>query len=145
MSNLSAFECAKIIIAHGGGNISNLSLQKALYLAQMLWLGNNDEPLFTDAFEAWDYGPVVKPVYHKFKIYGSSPIRLVGKHSVDSSDIGEHLRDISEFAAREEPFRLVELTHKPGGAWDKVYKPGKSNTVIPLQLIKEEYDQFYSN
>ena len=36
------------------------------------------------------------------------------------------------------PWDLVEETHKPGGAWDRVYQNGKGNHQnIPNDLIKE--------
>ena len=55
-----------------GDTISNLKMQKLLYYAQGHFLATYKKPLFDDKIEAWKYGPVVKEVYDKFKIYGRS-------------------------------------------------------------------------
>lgn len=143
MSLVTAFECSKFIVAEGRGRITNLSLQKALYLAQLFWAGEKKVPLFDDDFEAWDYGPVVKTVYHKFKVYGSSPIKVTFNSEIKDTEIKEHLKAITSFAAEQSPFRLVELTHQKNGAWDKAYRPGESHIIIPFEEILREYEQLY--
>ncbi len=58
-----------------GYTISNMKLQKLLYLAQAFFLiEKNGEPCFRDKIKAWAFGPVVPGVYHEFKCYGNLPI-----------------------------------------------------------------------
>lgn len=54
--------------------VSNLKLQKLLYYVQAAKLVELGEAMFSSEISAWRYGPVVEPVYHKFKIYANSQI-----------------------------------------------------------------------
>ena len=52
--------------------MSNLRLQKVLYIAHMYHLGLCEgEPLINDGFQAWDYGPVDSELYHHAKGFGA--------------------------------------------------------------------------
>lgn len=70
----NVFEVAKKICEAGNWEITNLQLQKMLYIAQVFHLGQYKHHLFRAKFEAWDYGPVAPMVYHEFKIFGNKPI-----------------------------------------------------------------------
>ena len=54
--------------------ITNLKLQKLLYYAQGCVMALTDEPLFDEDIQAWEHGPVVPEIYHKYKSYGKSGI-----------------------------------------------------------------------
>lgn len=54
--------------------ISNLRLQKLLYYIQGASYMRRGEPLFSEDFYAWRYGPVNKETYDAFKGYGYSEI-----------------------------------------------------------------------
>jgi uncharacterized phage-associated protein len=58
----------------GGADVTPLKLQKLLYYAQAWSLALDDRPLFVDTIEAWEHGPVVPAVYHRFSSYGWRPI-----------------------------------------------------------------------
>jgi hypothetical protein len=116
---------AKYICAKSGWTVSNLQLQKLLYMAQMVHMGRNGgRRLFDGTFQAWDYGPVEPNVYHKLKRYGSSPV-------------GDAFFDALSFEDGE----LVDITHWPSGAWAKVYVPKAKSIVIPDAAIAEEYNE----
>ena len=51
--------------------ISNLRLQKYLFLCQCNSLAVSGETLFEEDFDVWAYGPVVKSVYFKYCMNGS--------------------------------------------------------------------------
>ena len=70
----NVFTVAFEICKNSGWNTSNLALQKLLYISQVFSLGQRDKILFKDKIEAWDYGPVIPKVYHKFKLFYKSPI-----------------------------------------------------------------------
>lgn len=57
-----------------GDCLTNLKLQKLVYYAQAWHLALHNKPLFDEKIEAWVHGPVIKSVYNRFKIGGSSPI-----------------------------------------------------------------------
>ncbi|MCH9780371.1 MAG: SocA family protein [Alphaproteobacteria bacterium] len=71
----TTFQAAKIAAITLDWKVTNLRLQKMLYLGHMWYWGRHDAPLVEDNFEAWDYGPVLPELYHKLKIYGASIIR----------------------------------------------------------------------
>lgn len=51
--------------------ISNLRLQKYLFLCQCNSIAASEKTLFEEDFDVWAYGPVVKSVYFKYCINGS--------------------------------------------------------------------------
>ena len=73
---VSSFQVAKKICELSNWTVTNLKLQKILYLAQMVHLGrNNGDPLIDEKFEAWMYGPVLPNLYKIMKEFGGSPVR----------------------------------------------------------------------
>jgi len=122
--------------------LSNLSLQKMLYIAQMVHLGKVRRPLIRDDFEAWDYGPVLPAVYHKAKIFGSGPVRNVFRtiEGIEANDDADNwlLRAYNSLIQKN-PGELISITHWDKGAWAKNYEPGVRHIVIPMGDILEEY------
>lgn len=94
-----------------GKNISNLVLQKLLYLIQAYSLidDNQPGPAFTDTIEAWQYGPVVPKAYYGFK-YNLDEIQSVNTHNLDST-IARRIDEIYNTFGSWDPFDLVKLTH----------------------------------
>jgi uncharacterized phage-associated protein len=72
---LRAMQAARMVCEHGSWRVTNLSLQKILYIAQMLFMGEHNTRLIDTDFEAWDYGPVSPEVYRKVRIFGANPIQ----------------------------------------------------------------------
>ena len=54
--------------------ITNLKLNKLVYYSYVESLRKLGRPLFDDAIEAWQYGPVEPAVYQAFSSYGRNPI-----------------------------------------------------------------------
>ena len=71
---ITAQSAASRACCRSGWSLSNLELQKILYVGQMLYLGRYNEPLVNEVFEAWDYGPVLPTIYHSAKMFGRSPV-----------------------------------------------------------------------
>lgn len=141
---ISIFEAAKHLGKQAGWSVSNLKMQKILYIAHMHHLGNYGEPLVHGLFEAWDYGPVHPDLYHHAKIFGADPVKNIfrsyknltnEKTEIEILDAAaEQLVDISGA-------QLVATTHRKGGAWEKNYLPGVKGMKIPNEDILEEYRQ----
>ena len=55
--------------------ITNLKLNKLVYYSYVESLRKLGRPLFDDAIEAWQYGPVEPAVYQAFSSYGRNPIQ----------------------------------------------------------------------
>ena len=116
--------------------ISNLQLQKILYFIQRDFL-RCDESAFSDAIEAWPFGPVVPAVYYHFCIFGSMAITTAYEGIVVEAKDRTRIDRIVETKRVLPPWDLVEDTHRKNGAWDQIYQDGAGNrTVIPPDLIK---------
>lgn len=138
--------------------ISNLRLQKLLYFVQAYYLAFTDshEPCFSEAIEAWDFGPVVPEVYHNFKCYGSGSIPTIESYfefdddeiwsvkrigfdedvipKADKEIINEVVDRFSDFSTTA----LVNLTHNQR-PWKNAYSQSR-NKEISKQSIKEYFE-----
>lgn len=138
---LHVLSAAKHLAKKSGWTLSNLELQKILYLAHMFYLGRNGDPLVFGSFEAWDYGPVHPDLYHRVKVYGADPVQDifygVGDllQGPEKAILEEALKDLGHLG----PGRLVNATHRKGGAWATHYQPGSRQSVIPNSAILAEY------
>lgn len=117
--------------------ISNLQLQKILFYIQKEFLGKG-KMAFADDIEAWQFGPVVPNVYYYFCGFGAMPISMIqGEYSIEEDK--SIIDAIIEAKRSLNPWELVAETHKPGGAWDQIYRDGVGNhNVIPTELIRTE-------
>lgn len=119
--------------------ISNSQLQKILYFIQKEFLKTRGERAFSDYIEAWQFGPVIPEVYYRY--CGSGGMTIV--FSFEDYTLKEYDQLTIDRIVNEKrelsPWKLVEETHKPNGAWAKTYKNGKGyRDVIPISLIQEE-------
>ena len=143
MNVLSAVDVANEVIrvAHETGKtISNMKLQKLLYLAQGIHLAlKNDTPLFVDPIEAWKYGPVVPSVYHKFKIYFSGDIPanhpFMGGSVAFDDEQKKLVRRVVELYGGLTAISLSNFTHLPESPWDSIYNADTFSAEIPVQSI----------
>ena len=138
----NVFSVAKILCKAGGWQLSNLQLQKILYILQVLHLGINSKPLFQAKFEAWNYGPVVPEVYHRFKLFGNKPVQEWAFPRIDENIPQTDLSFIAEASSalsKLPPFKLVALTHRKGTAWEQNYEPGIWDICIPESDMRQEF------
>lgn len=136
------FNAATRLCEKSGWTLTNLQIQKLLYLAHMVHLGDYDAPLITEKFEAWNYGPVQPDLYHAIKVYGSSPVKHIGYFSApvdDNSTEAKLLDKAYDELRHRSPSWLVAVTHWEKGAWARFYKSGMTNIVIPNSAILQEY------
>ena len=126
--------------AHGSGeHITHMWLQKLLYFAQGQHLARTGTPLFPDKIEAWQYGPVVPDIYHKYKVCGNSPIPKTDEETVNNMTTAENdllydvLREYGIYNANE----LMRQSHKTE-PWIKSYN-GERHQEIPLSDMREYF------
>lgn len=134
------FGAARYVCNKGNWDVSQLKLQKILYLAHMVYMGRTGKRLFEGPFQAWDYGPVQPYLYRKVSAFGARPIPDI---FAGAGELREDEQEILDEACRhllhKTPGQLVENTHTPHGAWAKNYVPGVRGITIPDGDILDEY------
>ena len=139
---ITALQAGKIMGERSTWRLSNLEMQKILYLAHMVHLGKHDaKPLVTGYFEAWDYGPVHPDLYHHVKRFGAGAVEDVfgdipwAPHGTEREMLESAVDELAEVRSS----RLVAITHWEGGAWAHHYNPGFRGRRIPNKAILDEY------
>lgn len=134
---------AKYICEAGDWQVSNLKLQKVLYMAQMYYMGQNDgERLFDAGFEAWEFGPVVPDLYRRVRMFGAGPIKDVfynARYFRSDDRRVNFLNEVCSELLPQRPGALVDITHWPEGAWAQNYVEGIRNIRIPDEHIFAEF------
>ena len=140
------FQAARQICRESGWTLSNLQLQKIIYIAHMFCLGTRRTPLIRDRFEAWDYGPVVPSLYHHVKMFGAKPIKDVffGAPEISDADTASVIRDATETLSKWTPGQLVNFTHQHDGAWAAHYDSERKGAIIPDEDILAEYPRRFN-
>ncbi|GCE65777.1 hypothetical protein OMCYN_01723 [cyanobiont of Ornithocercus magnificus] len=120
--------------------VTNLKLQKLLYLVQGHSLALLDTPIFQSPIAAWLHGPVVKDAYHEYKKYGRNPIPADSNFSnyTLTDEQRDLIKDVLEIYGQFSAWKLRELTHSHQPWLDHKCEAGE----IPQQEIK---DFFRSN
>ncbi|MDD6056611.1 MAG: DUF4065 domain-containing protein [Helicobacteraceae bacterium] len=125
-----------------GEIISNLKMQKLLYYAQGEFLAIFNKPLFSDKIEAWKYGPVVKSVYEKFKVYGRLAIDFKELENFKSEVYNKEALDFLPFFYKKyikfSALELVEKTHN-----EPPYKQVYSE-YITQEITQESLKEFFT-
>lgn len=135
----SAIDIAKYIILQCNNScktISNLKLQKILYFVQAEFLVSQNAPCFREEIEAWDFGPVIPDVYHRYKVYGSASIPKICEDGYcPFSHEDKILADgIIDQCSKYSASTLVEITHRQS-PWKNAYQK-YSGAVISNESIK---------
>jgi len=91
--------------------ITPLKLQKLLYYAQAWSLVFRGEALFYEDIEAWVHGPVIPPVYQRYKHHGYNLIPQENLFSVLTSDEMDVLNTVWVSYGKQSAKSLEELTH----------------------------------
>jgi uncharacterized phage-associated protein len=137
---ISASKAARRLCELNDWTTTNLELNKLLFFAQMIALGEKSEPLIKGHFEAWDFGPVMPEVYHNAKIFGNKPVKpflFSGRGPVEGWET-VFKRTMEEFGDLTSG-QLVAESHWNKGAWAKHYRPGARGIQIPNDDIAAEY------
>lgn len=97
-----------------GDNLSNLKLQKLLYYAQGFHLAMVGSPLFDDAIMAWNYGPVVPDIYHRYKPHGAGAIPRPEDFDAARfpAEVVAVLDEVNDVYGQFSAVRLMQLTHE---------------------------------
>lgn len=117
--------------------ITPLKLQKLLYFCYKKYYEDTDEALFSERFEAWPYGPVLRSIYDEFHAFHSDPITKFARNAdssvtlVDNTPAAEQVNIAIGFVWEKYKgytgIELSNLTHREGTAW---YKAKQENEMF---------------
>ena len=160
MNGYSAIRVGNALIdeaAREGSRVSPMKLQKLAYYAHGWQLAIEGVALIDEGVEAWQYGPVVKSLYHEFKGLGSKEIerRGVTRQFVDNDFVTHEPTMGSDHAAypliekiwmvygKYTAVQLSNATHAEGTPWREVSDRFEGdippNVKIPDEIICEHF------
>ena len=126
-----------------GVELTNLKLQKLLYILYARYYNKTQNALFSNRFEAWQYGPVLSDVYEIFKAEGSNPITEYRPDSngeilvvSEIGDFGESLDQVWSKYARKSAAYLVNMTH------GRIENPETRKVAWEIAVEKAGYGTF---
>jgi uncharacterized phage-associated protein len=128
-----------------GRALTNMQLQKLVYIAHGYMLAIYDDSLINQRVEAWRYGPVIPDLYRALSEYGSGvvsqPIHMFPQRTVD--DVKAKTLIDKVFAAYRgfSGPQLSTMTHREGTPWRQVFNADAfyTNDTIPNPIIKAHY------
>lgn len=129
--------------------ITQLDIQKCLYLIEGFHLALRREPLFDEDFQAWANGPVLPSVYMRFAAYSGAPIPptmiSTKPEHILSEGVQRLIQQVWEYFSHHDAGRLVGMTHKRGAPWHSVRvqagarKGQKCDAVIPKEMMLDYF------
>lgn len=145
------------------GRLTQMHLQKLVYIAHGWSLALRNRGISTDKIEAWDYGPVYPELYEHTKYNGRQPVANLIKPTDGNpfaffgdknatepycADLSSDDRQIIEHVWRKygrlSAFKLSDLTHKRGTPWYKAFHERGKRADIDDRDIKKHYERLAS-
>ena len=125
--------------------LSPQKLQNLLYLSHGWHLAIYDEPLLTEEFEAWKFGPMLNELYLKYKNIGNFLITIREKKIPMEEKTEKFLDFIWDRYKIFSDEEIHSLTHQNDSPWKHIVNNPKKNAdqVIPNILLKNFYKLKY--
>lgn len=121
--------------------LTNMQLQKLVFLAQGYFLAIFDEPLHIHNTHAWQWGPVIPKLYKSLQKYGSSFVNEIlptsDQITTDSNE-ADIINAVWENYGHYSGAQLSALTHRDKTPWLETWNKEKFS-VIDNQLIANYY------
>jgi uncharacterized phage-associated protein len=126
--------------------LTNMQLQKLVYIAHGWSLALLGRGLIYDPVEAWQWGPVIPSLYHNLSKYGSgevdSVIPLLGGQKL-RQDEEELIESVWNSYKQMSGFKLSSITHQENTPWSRTVKTFGLRSVIPEKYITDHYRHLY--
>lgn len=134
--DVADFILVKFAEIKGKDTVTPMQLQKLVFYAQGIHLALYDEALFHQEIQAWKLGPVINPMYHRYKDYGNSAIE---SKELDSSkydkEISVFLIAICNVFLSYTALQLSDMTHSET-PWKSAYEE-RENREITIDAMKD--------
>lgn len=123
-------------------SLTNMQLQKLVYIAHGYCLAKLRQPLFHNNIHAFEWGPVIPNLYKTLKRFGGGEVKdyiatdesPIAKDSAEMEIIKEVWTEYGDFSGLE----LSKLTHRKGTPWSETWRKNPFG-VISDELIAEYY------
>ncbi|ETA49703.2 Panacea domain-containing protein [Ponticoccus alexandrii] len=140
-----------------GQKLTQMQLQKLVYIAHGWSLAILGRPLTSDSVCAWDYGPVYPELWQSLKRYGREPVLEqikvrdfgLGAFSANADQVSSANLDVDtdtlvsqvfENYGQFHAFQLSAMTHENGTPWHQVYvEDGAKKGKISDEKIREHF------
>ena len=126
----------------GKGKTTPMQVLKLVYLCHGWTLGYTGSPLIYEPVEAWQYGPVIPSLYHRYKPFGGKAISQIPPQppkGLDEEEI-DLITSVNNGYAKFSGLQLSDITHREGSPWHTVRVVwGARGGIIPNSLIAEYY------
>lgn len=124
-----------------GKQLTNMQLQKLVFLAHGYCLAVLGRPLHFHHTHAWQWGPVIPKLYKALQRYGSEFVTepLQTDDAVDpDSEEAEIIKGVLDAYGHYTGGQLLALTHRPNTPWSQTWAREKF-AVIDDDLIAGYY------
>ncbi len=121
--------------------VTNMQLQKLVFIAQGYGLAILGYPLYYNNTHAWQWGPVVPKLYKPLQKYGRDFVTDKIKAEDEFCNDGEELEIVQavwKAYGHMSGGQLSTLTHKPNTPWSVTWNKDQFG-VIPEQLVADHY------
>ncbi len=125
-----------------GRRLTNMQLQKLVYIAHGYSLALLGKPLFSDDIHAWEFGPVVPILYKPLRKYGAGyvtePVLTADFLVSEGSEEMTIIRNVWDAYGKYSGPQLSAITHQEGTPWSGVWA-SNPYSIIPNNLISKHY------
>jgi uncharacterized phage-associated protein len=132
------------IARQDGKKLTNMKLQKLVYIAHGWHLALFGDPLIYDDVYAWQWGPVIPPLYEHLRQYGSGVVSELIRDSstpVDPASREMHLiKAIWQKYGGMSAIQLSGITHQPNTPWSDAWRTWQYSKISDSR-IKEHYQR----
>ncbi|HEX4181377.1 MAG TPA: type II toxin-antitoxin system antitoxin SocA domain-containing protein [Caulobacteraceae bacterium] len=125
-----------------GDTLTPMQLLKLVYIAHGWMLGLAGRPLIRDQVQAWQYGPVIPPLYDALRHYRRDAVtQSLAQPIGDALDPQEEhmVGEVDRIYGRLSGGQLSNLTHAKETPWALTYRKGEFGIPIPDDIIKAHY------
>jgi len=119
-----------------GKSLTNMQLQKLVFLGQGYCLALLGRQLHRNNTHAWQWGPVVPRLYKDLQKYGSGVVSeaVPSIDQLQSEDELRIVRAVWKAYRNYSGAQLSALTHKPGSPWAKTWETNKFGIIDPNDI-----------
>lgn len=134
-----------------GAFLDALKLQKILFFSQGWYLSLYKKPLFSDDFQAWQYGPAIPILYSQYKAFGRKSITIDIEKPLLETEVENLLLFVGQNFLLKNSGLLSGITHKKDSPWKTIRDKNNCSSkdacqdIIPKDLIQKYYDEMIND